>query len=232
MNTIMTILVKEGGGVLSALVLKLSPKGYRLESPKRMQADPGFERLRLFLKCPNTNLEEVEANVRSLGHGIQIENIERDQDSAAVEAGARTDKEVLGDIARAFPNVAGIVRKHGSALAPETRATRLFELGQKTGRATYKRDYSLGSPLKLPAAWRRVIVPALRNFGETSASDDTATLENCPFCANGSGLKCCEFVTGFIQGLLDEGPYTEGISVRESACQSEGSKGCTFVIDS
>ena len=232
MNTIVTILVKESAGVLSAIVLKLSPKGYRLESHKKMQAEPGLERMKLFLKCPNTNLEQVEVDLKSLGYGIQIEQIDQDQGSAVVDEGARTDKEVLGDIARAFPDVAGIVRKHGGALSPATRAQRLFDLGHKTGRATYKRDYSLGSPLKLPAAWRRVIVPAVRNFGETSASDDTVTLENCPFCANGSGLSCCEFVTGFVQGLLDAGPYTQGTNVRESSCKSKGGEGCTFVIES
>ena len=232
MNTIVTILVKESAGLLAAVVLKLSPKGYRLESHKKTQAESGAERIQLFLKCPSTDLEEIEGDLQSLEHGIQIEGIEQAKTSAAIDEAVRTEKEVLGDIARAFPDVAGIVRKHGRALSAETRAKTLFDLGHKTGRATYKRDFSLGSPLKLPAAWRRVIVPAVRNFGETKAGDDMVTLQNCPFCAIGSDSSCCDFVTGFVQGLLDAGAYTQGKTVREAACKSKGSEGCTFVIES
>ncbi len=231
MNTVVTILVKESSGVLSAAVLQLSPKGYRLESHKKLPAVGGVERMKLFLKCPRTSIEQVKRDLQGLEHGIQIEKIELDDAAPAAGDGGMKQKDVLGNIARAFPDVAGIVRQYGASLSDETRAKSLFELGHKTGRAIYQRDFSLGSPLKLPAAWRRVIVPALRNFGDTKADDDTVTLVNCPFCAIGSNSSCCEFVTGFAQGLLDAGPYTQDNSVREAACKSKGAPGCTFVLN-
>ncbi len=232
MNAIVTILVEKSAGVLSAVVLKLSPKGYRLESHKTMAAEPGHHRMRLHLKCPGTALDQVERDVQLLGHDIRVEKIELDGAHDALDNSTRTQKEVLGDIAQAFPDVSQIVRRYGSALSDEMRAKSLFDLGAKTGRATYKRDYSLGSPLKMPAAWRRVIVPALRNFGDARADDASVTLLNCPFCSAGSEVNCCEFVTGFVQGLLDAGPYTQGKRVRETACGSKGDPGCTFTIDS
>ena len=232
MNAIVTILVKESAGVLSAVVLNLGPKGYRLDSHKKMTAEPGLERIRLFLRCPNANLHQVEKDLRSLEHDITIEKIELEGTPAAVDDGVRAEKEVLGDIARAFPDVAHIVRRYGRTLSAERRSRNLFDLGSKTGRAIYKRDFALGSPLKMPAAWRRVIVPALRNFGETKADDESVTLLNCPFCTSGDAVSCCEFVTGFVRGLLDAGPHTQGRRVHEAACRSKGSQGCTFVLDS
>lgn len=233
MNAIVTILLKESAGVLSAVVLNLSPKGYRLDSHQKMAAEAGLERMRLFLRCPNADLHQVEKDLQSLEHDITIENIELEgTPAAAVGDAVRTEKEVLGDIARAFPDVAHIVRRYGGTLSAETRSGSLFELGSKTGRATYKRDFALGSPLKMPAAWRRVIVPALRNFGETTADDESVTLLDCPFCTSGDTVSCCEFVTGFVRGLLDAGPYTQGSRVHEAACRSKGGQGCTFVIDS
>ncbi len=231
MNVIVTILVKESAGVLSAVVLKLSPMGYRLESHKKLAADPGFQRMRLHLRCPSAELAQVERDLRGVQDGIRIEDIELEKTQSAVDDSARTEKEVLGDIVQAFPEVSPIVRRYGSMLSDAARSKSLFDLGSKTGRATYKRDFALGSPLKMPAAWRRVIVPAVRNFGETKASDDSVTLLNCPFCSSGPEVNCCEFVTGFVQGLLDAGPYTQDRRVRETACKSKGEQGCTFAID-
>ena len=235
MNAIVTILVKESAGILSTVVLNLSPKGYRLDSHKKMTAERGLERMKLFLRCPNSDLPQVERDVLSLGDNITIEKVELEGAPAAAEGGVGSggsEKEVLSEIARSFPDVARIVRGYGKTLSAETRSRSLFDLGSKTGRAIYKRDFALGSPLKMPAAWRRVIVPALRDFGETKADDESVTLLNCPFCASGDDVSCCEFVTGFVSGLLDSGPYTQGRRVHEATCRSKGGGGCRFVIDS
>ena len=231
MNAIVTILVAESAGVLSALVLNLSPKGYRLESHKMMVPESGRDRMRLVLKCPSPNRAQLENDLLSLGHGISIENIELDSTVEAVDGGVRTEKEVLRDISRAFPDVAEIVRHYAQTLSGDKRAKSLLELGNKTGRAIYKRDFSLGSPLKMPAAWRRVIVPAVKHFGDTKASDDSFTLLDGPFSSRDSQPNCCEFVTGFVQGLLDAGPYTKETRVREATCTAKGAPGCTFVVE-
>jgi predicted hydrocarbon binding protein len=84
----------------------------------------------------------------------------------------------------------------------------------------------------MPAAWRRMIVPAVRKFGETKADDKSVTLLDCSFCSSDPTLvSCCEFVTGFVQGLLDAGLYTKGTKVHEVGCKSKGAQGCSFIID-
>jgi len=228
-----TILVKKGTHSLAGVALGLSPKGYRVKSQETTEAEPGLERIKLFLKCPDTSSDQLEKDFQSLEQDIRVEKIEFDNKPTATAAeSTRTEKEVLEDIARAFPNVSTIVRLYGQTLSDETRSQTLFNIGTKIGRATYKKDFALGSPLKMPVAWRRMIVPAVRNFGETKADDDSVTLLNCPFCSSASnGVNCCEFVTGFVQGLLDAAPHTQGTRVHEEECKTKGSQGCTFVID-
>jgi predicted hydrocarbon binding protein len=232
MIAIVTILVNKRTGILSAVALGLSTKGYQLQSQEIAEARPGLERIRLFLKCPDKSAEQVEKEVSSLGPDITVENVELKNTPAPLTVGKKTEKEVLQEIARAFPDVAAIVLTYGKSLGAETRSESLLALGNKIGRATYKRDFALGSPLKVPAAWRRMIAPAVGNFGEIKADDESITLLNSPFIpSNPASANCCEFVTGFIQGLLDAGPYTKGTNVCEVKCKSKGAPECTFVID-
>lgn len=232
-----TIVVKKGAHSLAGVALGLSPKGYRVKSQEISEAEPGLERIRLLLKCPDTNSDQLKEDFKGLEQDIRIEKIEFDNKPTATAAVAaadntRTEKEILEDIVRAFPNVSTIVRLYGQTLSDETRSQTLYSLGTKIGRATYKKDFALGSPLKMPVAWRRMIVPAVRNFGETKADDESVTLLDCPFCSSGpNGVSCCQFVTGFVQGLLDAAPYTQGTRVHEEECRTKGAHGCTFVID-
>lgn len=232
MIAIATILVKKRAGSLSAVALGLSTKGYQLQSQEITEAEFSLQRIRLFLKCTDKNAEQVEKDIQSLGPDIRIEKVELEGTSNPTVNSVKTEKEVLQDIVRAFPDVSEIVRKYGQSLSAETRSKNLFNLGHKIGRATYKRDFALGSPLKMPAAWRRMIVPAVRKFGETKADDESVTLLDCPFClSDPTSASCCEFVTGFIQGLLDAAPYTKGTKVHEAGCKSKGAQGCSFIID-
>jgi predicted hydrocarbon binding protein len=224
--------VNERMGILSAVALRLSPKGYQLQSQEFARTESGLERIRLFLKCPDKSAEQVEQEMRSLGPDITVENVELRSTQAAVAVGNKTEKEVLQEISRAFPDVSAIVLKYAVSLSAGTRSESLFGLGNKIGRAIYKRDFALGSPLKVPAAWRRMVAPAVGNFGETEVDDESISLLNSPFrSSNSASVDCCEFVTGFIQGLLDVGPYTKETTVREAECKSKGAPQCTFVID-
>lgn len=232
MIAVVSILVKNRTGILSKVVLGLSTKGYQLQRQEFTEADFGLKRMKLFLKCPDKSAKEVEQEVRNLGFEIRVENVKIESKPASVSVSKLTENDILQEIARTFPDISEIVLEFGRSLSAESRAESLFVLGNKIGRATYKRDFALGSPLKLPAAWRRMIDPALGNFGETRVDDESITLLNSPFSPNdSSSISCCEFITGFIQGLLDTGPYTKDTEVSEVECKSNGAQGCTFAIE-
>ena len=100
----------------------------------------------------------------------------------------------------------------------------------KLGRYHYKKDWSFGSPLKMPAALRRALVPALEKFGAVQATDTEVALPDSPFRGGGEHINCCEFVTGFMQGFLDAGPLSGNTRVQKTACQSSGATHCIYTV--
>src|SRR5258708_3391116 len=108
------------------------------------------------------------------------------------------------EVVDAFPQVVGPGQRFANSLAGATRREAVFRLGQRTGRREYKRSFSLGSPLKLEPALRRMLVPALRPFAKAVATDSTLSVPDCPFCINLQAAEpCCDFLRGFLQGFLD-----------------------------
>ncbi len=133
------------------------------------------------------------------------------------------------EVVDAFPQVVGPVQRFANSLAGATRREAVFRLGQRTGRREYKRSFSLGSPLKLEPALRRMLVPALRPFAKAVATDSTLSVPDCPFCINLQAAEpCCDFLRGFLQGFLDVNPGTPGLRVAEVRCKACGHAECSF----
>jgi predicted hydrocarbon binding protein len=105
----------------------------------------------------------------------------------------------------------------------------LVEAGRKIGAYQYEKEWSFGSPLKMPVALRRTLVPALETLGNVDASDTEVSLSDSPFCSSGK-IACCEFLTGFMQGFLDAGPLTQSTRVQKTACIAKGASRCTYTF--
>jgi len=90
------------------------------------------------------------------------------------------------------------VQAYGESFGADTRDKELVEAGRKIGAFQYEKEWSFGSPLKMPVALRRTLVPALETFGKVDATDTELTLPDSPFCGT-SKIPCCEFLTGFMQ---------------------------------
>src|SRR5581483_7701693 len=121
-------------------------------------------------------------------------------DAATSERKPQADPGALKEMAARFPQIAELVHEYADSFDYEKRDQELFSAGKKLGAHHYKKEWSLGAPLKMPVALRRTLVPALEKLCEIDATDDRVALKDSPFCRGGDRLRCCcEFVTGFMQ---------------------------------
>ncbi len=141
------------------------------------------------------------------------------------------EETALQKMGAAYPDISDIVLAYGSTLDDGEREAKLKSLGQRVGAGVYKRDYSLGSPLKLTASLTRELTPALKQFCDTSVNENSVKLSGNPFCASSNpDHSCCDFVVGFINGFLSSNQAVKDVLVQEVSCGSGSSQKCTFGI--
>lgn len=149
--------------------------------------------------------------------------------SASAPAAPRTA--FLSKLVKEHPNLEDMVRQAESEPDQEAAGNILAAIGDRVGRREYARHYALGSPLKLQAALPRMVVPAMKQFVNAIAEDETVVIPACSFC-NRSPVqgKTCGFLQGFIGGLLRSSPATDSVAVAQSGCVLRGHASCRFEV--
>jgi len=205
--------------------------------------DPEFCDMTLTLEGPETAAERVRSGLATMEGVLKVGNRQplvaptvsvAPAAPVAARPAAASDFEArlqaaLVEIVDAFPQIVAPVQKFANSLEGAGRREAMFRLGQRVGRREYKKGFSLGSPLKLDLALRRMVVPALRPFARAEAHDAGLRVPNCPFCINLRAAEpCCDFLGGFLQGFLDANPSTQGLRVKELQCKACGDADCSF----
>src|SRR5260221_2135050 len=126
----------------------------------------------------------------------------------------------MKEIAAQFPDIAPLVQAYGESFGADTRDRELAEAGKKIGAFQYEKEWSFGSPLKMPIALRRTLVPALEAITKVEATDTEVRFPESPLCSG--KIACCGFLGGFMQGFLDAGPLTAGTRVDMVSCKTKG----------
>lgn len=220
MITIVTVSGADKSGSLARILNLLTRKGYGPKGHQIAESTPGVKLLAITLDGKHDK-ERLSAELKGLNpeYGVVDVAFEGDQ------AGSSLIKQMAGQ----FPDIVALVRAYGDSFDAKTRDQELFDAGRKIGGFQFTKEWSFGSPLKMPVALRRSLVPALEGFGKVDATDTTMTLLDNPLC--GAGTLCCEFLTGFMQGFLDAGPLTKDVRVRKTACKSKGGASCVYTFD-
>jgi len=178
--------------------------------------------------------EKLSAEIRALDPQLSVISVAFDGDGASGKAAAQTPAQsasaLIKEMASQFPDVVALVRAYGGAFGLEGRVEALFEAGKKIGAFNYRKEWSLGNPLRMPAALRRALVPALEKFCTVQATDTQIWLAESPFCAGAGEINCCDFVTGFMQGFLDAGPLSMYTKVHKAGCRASGQTHCTYTV--
>jgi predicted hydrocarbon binding protein len=224
-NTI-SILVSKRQGLLAQIVAALVGEGCKLLRQAVSQADdPTLQRFTLTVEGPEATVQNLPrlllrfGDVESQAHGAAA--------TAAASAPPVDVEAAMGEIVAAFPDVAERVRGLARSLPAASRSETLSSLGERLGRREYQRSYALGSPLKLEHALRRMVLPAVRQLARVELEGSVLRVSECPFCAaSRAEPPGCDFLVGFVRGLLHAAPATAGAMVREARCRAAGGPYC------
>jgi predicted hydrocarbon binding protein len=229
-NTI-SIVVRRRPGLLAQIVSTLVREDCKLLRQAASNADdPSLQRFTITVEGPEAAVHNLPRLLRSYG-SVQLP---APGVPAATEPGPADLDAAAEDIVAVFPDVAERVRALARSLPPASRGATLAALGERLGRREYQRGYALGSPLKLEPALRRIVLPALRQFGKAELEGSAIRLPACPFCsASRTEAPGCDFLVGFARGLLHAAPATAGATVRETRCLAAGGPFCelAFAVD-
>lgn len=223
------------------LVNVISPlikAGYQLVTQRQEPSKNGGNIIHVVAKSQRSKTQEDLIDDLSSIEGCTLFQLEIDGDgsadavpSAQPAAQDLDQKNALAAIGAQYPDIADVVRHYEGSLPHETRAKAMHELGRKVGSGIYKRDYSLGSALKMPTTINRELVPALKAFSKVKAKNNLVALIKCPFCKlSDSNHSGCHFVVGYIDGFLSSNPAVNRVRVEESSCGAGTTNICEFII--
>lgn len=215
-----TISGVEKSGATARISTFLVRKGYPLKGQHVMESPSGARLAKFSLDVNQVDRGKLAAEIGSLSPDYKLLEVEGAQSGAAS----------IKEMADRFPDIAPLVQAYADSFGSETRDKELFDAGKKIGAFHYEKEWSFGTPLKMPVALRRSLVPALENFGKVDATDTHVILPDSPFRGGGKQVNCCHFLTGFIQGFLDAGPLTANTRVQKAACKAKGDPHCTYTF--
>jgi predicted hydrocarbon binding protein len=230
METVITISGADKAGSLAGLVVFLSRKGYAVKGQKVTELPSGARLVKIRLGLAQADKEKLSAEIKALDPHFNLLSITFDGASSASQSPAQSAAELIKEMARQFPDIVALVRAYGGAFGMHARDVALFDAGKKLGGFHYRKEWSFGSPLRMPVALRRALVPALEKFCKVEASDTQVVLPESPFCGAGGDINCCDFVAGFMQGFLDAGPLSMYTKVHKEGCRANGETHCVYSV--
>jgi hypothetical protein len=233
MDTIITISGADKAGSLARILGYLARKGYAPKGQQIAELPSGSRLLKIRLDLAQVNKDALSAELQTLNPDFRVISVAFGDAGAPgkeTSAPAQAAAALIKEMAAQFPDIVALVRAYGGAFDLAARSPALFEAGKKLGGFHYRKEWSFGSPLRMPLALRRALVPALEKFGKAEATDTQVALPASPFCGAGEQIDCCEFVTGFMQGFLDAGPLSINTRVQKAACRASGDAHCIYTV--
>jgi hypothetical protein len=234
METVITISGGDKAGSLARILGFLANKGYAPKGQQITELPSGSRLLKIRLDFVQIDKALLSAEIQGLNPDYHLIGVAFEgPDARDAEREAKTPSQsaaaLIKEMAGQFPDILELVRTYAGAFDVAARGPALLEAGKKLGGFHYRKEWSFGSPLRMPAALRRALVPALEKFGKVEATDTQILLPDSPFCGHGE-INCGEFVTGFMQGFLDAGPLSVGTQVRKATCRARGDTHCTYTV--
>lgn len=137
-------------------------------------------------------------------------------------------KKTCQEIVNNFQDIGNIVYSFSQRHQGSNNGNDIYSLGFSVGTAIYEVEYSLGKPLKLELALKRMLVDAIKSFGVVSCNQHLVSIEENIFCNTTSPNGQCHFTQGFVTGFLHSSPKTKDVKVENISCRSQGRTSCVF----
>jgi predicted hydrocarbon binding protein len=207
-------------GALARITALLVRSGYPLKGQQLVESASGAKLAKITLELDQVDRRKLAAEIKSLGAEFNL---------VAMDGAASGPAPSLKDIAAKFPDIAPLVQAYAESFGGDVREQELVEAGKKIGAFHYEKEWSFGSPLKMPTALRRTLLPALEAITKVEATDTEVSFPDNPLCAG--NVACCGFLGGFMQGFLDAGPLTANTRVEKVSCRTRGEAKCGFKVE-
>src|SRR5258705_1375783 len=168
-----TISGAEKSGGLARITAFFVRNGYPLKSQQIVESPSGAKLVKISLDITHVDKVKLAAEIKSLSPDFKVVSVEGSQSGSAPS---------IKEIAARFPDIAPLVQAYGESFGADTRDGELGEAGKKIGAFQYEKEWSFGSPLKMPVALRRTLVPAVEALGKVDATDTELALFDSPPC--------------------------------------------------
>src|SRR6266571_4700158 len=140
-----TISGAEKSGALARIAAFLVRKGYPLKGQQVAESTSGAKLVKINLEVTHFDKAKFAAEIKSLSPDFRVVGVEGASAAPSIK-----------DMADRFPDIASLVRAYGESFGQESRDRELVEVGKKIGAFQYEKEWSFGSPLRMPSArWTR-----------------------------------------------------------------------------
>jgi predicted hydrocarbon binding protein len=207
-------------GALARISAFLVRKGYPVKGQQVAESGAGPKHVKISIDVSHIDRVKLAAEIKGLSPEYSVVGVEGVQSAAAPS---------IKEIATKFPDIAPLVQAYGESFGADVREEELFEAGRKIGAFHYEKEWSFGSPLKMPTALKRTLIPALEALTKVEATDADVSFTDSPFCSG--AVACCGFLHGFMQGFLDAGPLTANTRIQRTSCRAKGGERCSFKVE-
>ncbi len=240
MATTIKLRVNSGSGVLSAVVSRLQAAGVRVKSHSLEPVSGDSAMLTLHTDAgAGIDAADLRSQLTELA---MVQGVEEISTGEAASAGRPSGLEVPGDlvdrIVTSYPKIMPYIQSYEERVAKDPqRVAKLKQLGVESGRK-FAAALDPGSSETVTDVIDDVVLPAIGSIAEASRSGDTVVVPVSLFSRRvvtsmdlfSGDDENCDFLCGFIQGLVSSSPGHESVSVTETRCRANGDPACVFSL--
>lgn len=159
---------------------------------------------------------------------------------AAASPPAATSENLAGRMVAAYPDIAEMARRHELTLHAEDRRAKMIELGEAVGQRIAENFSDVKKIESLKALVAAILVPVLDGLASAEADSTSVKVSQSEFSKHydkplgaddGVTPGHCSFITGFIQGFVNESTLPL-LRVSEPRCIGNNGPFCHFRIAS
>ncbi|OUD12487.1 V4R domain-containing protein [Thioflexithrix psekupsensis] len=150
-------------------------------------------------------------------------------------------RRLLELIAQTWPNkLVEVTQKYEDSFHRSEQEAKVTLLGEAVGRRLALRHAQLREVKNIKEGLQKMVIPLLNNVAQCQIKDTdleiTVSLFSRRFSNTmdlvfGSEVPKCFFLTGFIQGVLNQAPFIPNVTVTEPQCRAVGDKVCLFKVN-
>ncbi len=237
--------VEQVSGVLGPAAAMVMQYGLKYQKHSiTADAEQGFNQLTLETEGGLITKEELSGKLCTIPGVHEVVDILLTPKEDAFQFEQRLDKEgrrLAEVISNQWPaKLIELTQKYEDSYHRSEQEQKVTLLGEAVGRRLAMQQPKLREHKEIPEALREIVMPLLANVatGEVKGSSLEITISlfsrrfsNTMDLVFGSEAPKCYFLTGFIQGVLNQSPRIPEVTVTEPECRAVGDKVCLFKVE-